>query len=458
MFRPGLHAERQESVHRIVCGAGLWALCCTGLGACDSNGDHRSITIPAQHQQISSIGSVELATTKTIDGLASTVTPDEQLHIAALVSDMKSAPTSTRAMVVVRGNPTTDTWAAPLVQPAPGGPGPELVALGARHYVFAGRSVSAWEWASAAMTLENHGDLIVEPGAVVRAFRIVALDDAMHGMAHIYRPRGSPRHSIESFVWSGRGAPRWASILELPTDTSGRAHLALRRSGRGLEAAVAVNQLSRRSVARNGKTIEIAEPVAALFHVQMPTGGQPVVRQLPLDAAGCSGRKGQVEFVSSVDLAHAEDSSTLVFAASGVHVLESDAKGAWGPVRCLVAHDADSVAIAHRGDRHAVTWIDRRNRKSDRRAGMPIAGVPWSDDPDWANNDVFIGDLPLLTRAAQNARQLTSPGAFARHVQFAGQSDPRFVVWSGRPYVGKSIATDSGAPQIYYKVLSGTDL
>jgi hypothetical protein len=112
------------------------------------------------------------------------------------------------------------------------------------------------------------------------------------------------------------------------------------------------------------------------------------------------------------------------------------------------------AAIADSGGR--IVWIDTRHRKSDRRWLNPLGGFPWSDDPDWSNNDIMmlplkaVGAGPPATRSIATAERLTPDKSFASVVRVRASADSLLVVWSGRRKVGKRLDTYGEKPRLFY--------
>jgi hypothetical protein len=114
------------------------------------------------------------------------------------------------------------------------------------------------------------------------------------------------------------------------------------------------------------------------------------------------------------------------------------------------------------GDRGRLVWIDTRFRKSDRHWWNPLGGVPWSDDPDWKNNDVLtiaVSDIVALSVSPVKANALIAPSRLTEQLSYANSARVRasrtrlFALWSGRSKVGKRLDTFGQKPRMFYTTL-----
>lgn len=146
-----------------------------------------------------------------------------------------------------------------------------------------------------------------------------------------------------------------------------------------------------------------------------------------------------------------------LFVAHGLFASRWD-DGAWSPPQRLAAHDIDGLSGSAKASRVAaaacsgqplVAWVDGRHQRSDRRWWNPLGGFPWSDSPDWSNNDLFVlagGQLAAaLDGRPTTPRPHTAPGGYVEDVAVVGRGDHALLVWAGRASVRKS-PTDMDAP------------
>jgi hypothetical protein len=114
------------------------------------------------------------------------------------------------------------------------------------------------------------------------------------------------------------------------------------------------------------------------------------------------------------------------------------------------------VAVNGDGEDAVVAWIDTRHRATSRRIWSPLGGFPWSDHPDYADNDVFALPLDTLTsgRAEASMARLTAPRGYADRVAVAAGPAQTFVVWSGRARVGRYQDSFGAVSELFCDVLS----
>ena len=114
------------------------------------------------------------------------------------------------------------------------------------------------------------------------------------------------------------------------------------------------------------------------------------------------------------------------------------------------------------GSRGRLVWIDTRFRKTDRHWWNPLGGVPWSDEPDWKNNDVLsvaVSDVFALSAGRIQPKAGTAPARLTEELSYASCARVRasktrlFVLWSGRTKVGKRLDTYAQRPRLFYTTL-----
>lgn len=150
------------------------------------------------------------------------------------------------------------------------------------------------------------------------------------------------------------------------------------------------------------------------------------------------------------------DASRVFFAANGLYENNAGAGIPAQPLRIAGytagflagSTDTSAVAATRCGGQVAVAWVDARYRRSDRRWWNPLGGFPWGDNPDWANNDLFVATrIPREPGAAASLRpvRLTPPGSQTRDIALAVRNGQLLVLRSGRARVRKA-PDDAGAP------------
>jgi hypothetical protein len=143
---------------------------------------------------------------------------------------------------------------------------------------------------------------------------------------------------------------------------------------------------------------------------------------------------------------HAFYHDTLLYATSSIDGTGWQPAKRIGPSSAAADLRTSSATAAVNGLSARLFWIDTRYRKSDRTAAPPLGGVPWSDDPDWANNDIFSGPV----HDPGNEIRLTKAMSFARVVRAQPYGQGFVVVWSGRRTVGKDVGAAGEGPALFF--------
>jgi hypothetical protein len=114
-----------------------------------------------------------------------------------------------------------------------------------------------------------------------------------------------------------------------------------------------------------------------------------------------------------------------------------------------------SIEPATRGDSGQVIWIDTRFGRTDRSPLNPLGGVPWSDSPDWPNNDVFALPLRAILHAGTGAEKLTpvrltNDLSLTRCVRAHATADAVYVVWAGWTKIDRAGSYRAAPMSIHY--------
>ena len=117
-------------------------------------------------------------------------------------------------------------------------------------------------------------------------------------------------------------------------------------------------------------------------------------------------------------------------------------------------YTASTISAASMHGEGRVVWADPRYRRSDVTPLKPFGGWPWSDRPQWSNNDLFYlsfaptrpGGRPRPLRLTPDLSQVTT--AVVRPV-------PKgfVVMWAGRSRVGKDATSAQQPPAVFMEVL-----
>ena len=99
----------------------------------------------------------------------------------------------------------------------------------------------------------------------------------------------------------------------------------------------------------------------------------------------------------------------------------------------------------------AVAWVDGRYRRSDQRWWNPLGGIPWSDNPDWYNNDLFVAtDAPQSASAAAALvpLRLTVDPSMTKDIAMVARDGRLLVFRSGRARVHKAPYDADAPPEV----------
>jgi hypothetical protein len=211
-----------------------------------------------------------------------------------------------------------------------------------------------------------------------------------------------------------------------------------------------------------------------LFYLRSDDGG--VTWSLPVETsadarkgATSSGRGyiqtlGSIELLPTPERLYAFYHDTLLFltyTTDGKNWSPAFEIGDKGRRGALATYHSDSASVAAVGHQGRLAWIDTRFRKTDRERNL-LGGIPWSDDPDWKNNDILslpVSDILALPTSGTHAKaqsapaRLTEPLSYANAVRVRASKTRLFVLWSGRSKAGKQLDTFGQKPRLFYTTL-----
>lgn len=397
-----------------------------------------------------SVGSPWLRAVDSIDDVDLAVGTDGAVH---LVWFEKPGPydgtTSGDRIVYRRGQGDPVRWDPPVVIATEPTRNVQVVATRERIHVFGGLNLRHWSRAHGASAWQNEGELLGEDAPGVNGFDAVVVGDAIV-VAYIGF-RGMNEQALYSLRWSAGEVGESVPVATLPPVQIIPAPQLLPVSDRLLLVWGGDNMPYGREAVRHGSGSQgrmyAAWSEDAGRHWEQPVEiGTPIPASTHLDdQAVVLTRSGPIAF----------------FARLGVYA--SRWRGdAWSPPQKIadpmpgqLAGSAETPAMAAATcDGHAaVAWIDGRYQRSDRRWWSPLGGFPWSDSPDWYNNDVFVLSGPSLQAALDGTQvppqRQTNPGERATKLAMAGRGDHLLLVWAGRAGVAKSPNGTGRPPEIF---------
>ena len=181
------------------------------------------------------------------------------------------------------------------------------------------------------------------------------------------------------------------------------------------------------------------------------------------------GDAARFPFIEQLDATIVEGTIVVFYRAGVLFSLRSTGPTSWtSPVRVAVpppspstrSYQAYSPSCASNGHGGRVAWIDTRFTRSEQTAVNPLGGIPWSDQPEWANNDVFSLPLRPYAEIADGSVPAAPPIRHtpdlsqASSVRTAIHGNSAYVIWAGRAKVGRSARDAGEVPQLFYVTIS----
>ncbi len=356
------------------------------------------------------------------------------------------------------------TWSGPETVVEAADPPPRLVLLGGSVHALAGPGLRHVVATGAGSGWRAAGELLEAGGPPTLSYAAAAVDGRLLAVSFAREGRGEL--VLDATLWDpADGAVTTRRLAEFPPSPFDPPAPALATSGGVTSLVAAVNGQVRRTVQENGRSAEVVSPRARLVWLASRDGGRSwtAPRELPPP------REGPPSTVRDVDLVASPEGLLAFYAAHGVWAERLAAEPGL-PVQIAVPErsalhggtGARSVTAARTGaGAGALAWIDERFRKSDRRWWNPLGGWPWSDSPDWINNDVFSLSLaelegaPASVAGLRPARQ-TAAGSYAADACLAAAGRDLDLVWTGRRRVGKTRGGLGASPEIFLRQLRPT--
>ena len=384
-----------------------------------------------------------------IDGLDLATGADGSVHLVWRERPGLHGKTNRSARLMYqRGHGDPLRWGAP-VQLADGIAGtPRVVAARDGLHVLAGSRLDHWWLPAGADRWQPQPALLGDHVPRATTFDAVGIDGSLF---IVYATGGAAGDQVlNTLRWRGGQAGPVMPLVRLP---------AVRRTRVGSIAQLHDPVLAQ----RDGRLL-------LLWGTRIPAETGPNVRlesrvQAAWSTDGGMGwsepgrvtSDGADDYVNDLAVDIGGVTPLALFVAHGLFASHWDGD-AWSPPRRLAGYDIGSlsgsakafrVAAASCAGRPLVAWVDGRHQGSDRRWWNPLGGFPWSDSPEWANNDLFVlaGDALAAELDGRSAtpRQQTVTGGQVEDVAVVDRGDHALLVWSGRKQVRKS-STDMGTP------------
>lgn len=384
-----------------------------------------------------------------IDGLDLTTGSTGDLHLVWRERIGLYGKPAGERIVYRRAQGTPLRWAPPVTVTASGAGKPQVAVTRQGVHVFAGSRLRHWLLPHDGEAFEELGDLLPgKPGAagsdaiaVGDSVVVVFVASDLIDDQHVYR-----------VGWSAAGRTEPVAIARAPAAMrSERAEPKLYPLD-GQLMAIWPERVS--TVTFDERTRATSHSPSARVRVAWSqdgglswTGASEVTSSPPPQSVGSVAAAGTVQAPVAFFTAHG------LFASRRSSARWSAPVRLWAyePGSLSGSADATEVAATQCGGHTAVAWVDARRRRSDRRWWNPLGGFPWSDNPDWFNNDLFVATNVSLdtdrNAAARAPARLTSDGSFTGEVAVAARDGELLVLRTGRARVRKSPG-DAGAPPL----------
>ena len=406
------------------------------------------------------------------------VDDEESLHVVwrAVLSNNERPALNTDKIYYARGDKGGATWSQPvivgdnrladeMVRILIGRDGLHLVfGRQLRHFV-SGDGGTSWRELEPFIPREQKGAEVFD--AVIAGDRIVVAYQLHPKPAYDVSKR-TVKDDQQLYVvnWSAETIAAPALIASFPGSLNGPPPPALAVEGKRVHLMSAIN-----AERRQGAAISVE---GKLFYLRSDDAGvtwsSPVEASLGAAKGATASGSGEIQAVKKIELLPGPERLYALYHDTLLFMTHTSDGRTWSPSVEIGRHGrsesianftSESVSAAAVGDRGSLVWIDTRFRKSDRKSWNPLGGVPWSDEPDWVNNDILIipaSDVFALAGSGARAVQ-SSPGrmteqqSYAHTVRVRASKSQLFVLWSGRSKVGKRLDTFGQRPRLFYTTL-----
>lgn len=323
-----------------------------------------------------------------------------------------------------------------------------VVAAADGVHVFAGYRLHHWRLPVDGSGVQDLGELLDGAGPGAETFDAIATRD---GIAIVFSP-GDTRNdpTLYGVTWGAQGSTPPRPVASAPP------------AGRAGQAMPKLHGFDGRLIVLWTDVAEVSAPVPGTDITAI--GDRARVHSAWSASAGVSWTDaGEVapglsrSSVTAVAGADTRDGPIAFFASHGVYA-SPRAGSAWMAPALISGEewrefpgiaDVPALAATECAGQPALAWADARYRRTDRRWWNPLGGFPWSDSPDWANNDLFIVTRGLAGAlhdpATLRPQRLSAPGSFTGEIEIAAHDGGLVLLRAGREHVRKG-RSDGGAP------------
>lgn len=344
-----------------------------------------------------------------------------------------------------RGHGRPLRWDPPIVISDKAIGTPQVAIASDGVHVFAGAHLTHWALPEGGGPVSARGDMLGSEAPLAGAFDAVGIGDAVT-IFYLASDRSRDRNAY-SLRWSADAGTSSAVVETLSPGAPAVQPLPRLLSGAGnaLAAVWANNSLVERLDDRTGvTTYRSGGHVHAAWSRNGGRSWERVgkVTTTPLASP-----------VGAVTIAGTPAAPVIAYGATSL-LFSRWGEDGWEPPITLIkpeffsAGSRAAIAATQCAEGFALTWTDKRNQGTDRRWWKPLGGVPWSDSPDWINNDLFVllGNAATRALAGEPAspRRLTVSGSLTSEVAIAHRDGELIVLRVGRADARKS-PDDAGA-------------
>ncbi len=440
---------RLGRLRMLVCA--LLALLCAHCGGASE------LPSPASPAMSLSDGS-DLDHEDVIESLDLAVEADGTLHLVWWERiGLYGSDSSPDRIVYRRGHGNPVQWDAPMIVAEGAVAAPQVVATSDGVHVFAGQSLKHWVLLAGGGQWRAEGELLGNDATRVGGFDAVAVDDAV--VFAFVTDYTSEDPTVYSMRWrsdGGAAIPQAVAVVP-PSQLSRRPAPKLLLQERRLLLLWGVNSL----VADPKATVRTFHSEGHLYSAWSNDAGQHWSR--PEEVTD-----GPGTYIAAIAVATGTTPEPVAFFTAHGLFASRLTDGTWAsPVQLAAFYNPRAlagsaktpvVAATQCGGGMAVAWVDGRYERSDKRWWNPLGGFPWSDSPDWINNDLFVfsGDdfAAAMDDPSVQPRRQTVPGSFTRDVAVAERDGELLLVWAGRAQVKKSPGDMHSPPRILQRTVS----
>jgi hypothetical protein len=459
---PSLNEGRYGHVITKILAAVAFTLLSGGAAGCGH------ATPPPQVGHVQQVPGGSLRVHDSIEALDFTVVGERVLHLAwiAAIADSGRPGVRERQLWYQREDMGADSWTTPTRLASSHDPnwGVGIAAHGDEVHIVLGGGLRHFVSTTDGAAWQETPPL-VGPGQVpVTAFALAAVDSGFVLATISPEQRvGEDWSTARLGVWDRRLSGDRVEAPVLIATYSGRYRD--RPTPRLLVAGDSLYLVY--GLIEEDPTQQAGGPTAHLFCTRRPArrgGWSAPVEIGPLSTPGAS-RNGsdKPEGVGEMEVARLGGRLLVFFTSQVIYATASRPDGSWAPCTAVAPEERSatwsgcamaSPTAAVADEAGLLVWIDTRYRHTDRTLANPLGGVPWSDNPDWADNAVLALPLaealsPAAGTLSRGIVRLTGDLAYARVVRARAGAKSIYVVWAGRAKVGKNLDSYGVPPCLF---------